>query len=188
MTCIVGLVERKTVYIGGDSAGTSNWFDQTRVKHPKVFVSQADIDDMPVAIGYSGVFRDGQIVEHCMRPPFFPTGSNAYAWMVREFVPHLRDTLRAEGAIPDNKAAASTMNTSFIVGFEGRIFEVQSDFSVLESREGATAIGMGANIALGALFTTNAKRAPAEERIRAALRASAKQNVSVAPPFHVVRV
>ena len=37
MTCIVGIAHNGKVTIGGDSAGTNNWSQQTIRRDPKVF-------------------------------------------------------------------------------------------------------------------------------------------------------
>ena len=55
MTCIAGLVHDETVYLAGDSAGTSGWNLTVRAD-PKVFANDSYV------MGFTTSFRMGQLL------------------------------------------------------------------------------------------------------------------------------
>ena len=56
MTCIVGYLDKETVYLGGDSAGTDGNYSQHIRKDKKVF------QNGPFIFGFTSSFRMGQIL------------------------------------------------------------------------------------------------------------------------------
>jgi hypothetical protein len=63
VTCIVGFVEGNTVWMGGDSAGTSLSLDQDLYDAPKVFRNG------PMLIGTSGNARQGDLLRWVLTVP-----------------------------------------------------------------------------------------------------------------------
>jgi ATP-dependent protease HslVU (ClpYQ) peptidase subunit len=144
MTCIVGIEHDGKVYMGGDSAGASGW-DIKNISCKKVFVKDHLI------IGYTWSWRMGQIIEFaedipCLTDEFKKDG---YAYLVKSFVPYIRKLFKDEGfsTIKDNFETGG----NFLVGINGKLYEIQQDFSVLRSTDGFAAVGCGANYALGAM-------------------------------------
>jgi 20S proteasome alpha/beta subunit len=56
MTCIVGIIDKETIYLGGDSAGTAGYGQSIR-KDKKVFIK-----DNKFIIGFTSSFRMGQLL------------------------------------------------------------------------------------------------------------------------------
>ncbi len=175
MTCIVGLVEKGTVYIGADSASVSGWTSRiTRL--PKVFRKG------PYLIGYTTSFRMGQLLEHSLKVPLQPkTETDDMRFMVTVFVEHVRALLKERG-VAKVEANAET-GGQFLVGYRGRLYSVQSDFQVNEMADRFDAVGSGAEYALGALAALRGQRPVT--RLKRALAISAHFNMGVSAPFFV---
>ena len=69
----------------------------------------------------------------------------------------------------------------------GRIFSMDSDFHIAEADVPYMSEGAGAELALGSLFTSSSLRIP-KKRVRTALEAATKFNMSVRPPYTIIEV
>lgn len=175
MTCIVGLVEKGTVYIGGDSASVSGWTSRV-TRLPKV------IKKGPFLLGYTTSFRMGQLLEHSLHVPAqAQTERDDMRYMVTVFVEHVRQLLKDRGMA--KVEANSESGGQFLVAYRRRLFSIQSDFQVNEMADGYDAVGSGAEYALGAM--TALKGVAPVTRIKRALAISSKFNMGVCPPFFV---
>jgi len=175
MTCIVGLVQKGTVYIGADSASVSGWTSRiTRL--PKVFRRG------PFLIGYTTSFRMGQLLEHSLKVPAqTETELDDMRFMVTVFAEQVRALLKERG-VAKVEANAET-GGQFLVGYRKRLYSVQSDFQVNEMADGFDAVGSGAEYALGALAALKTLKPAA--RCKRALEISAHFNMGVSAPFFV---
>lgn len=177
MTCIVGIVEDGSVYVGGDSAAaTHGWGISTRVDAKVGLVGE-------FAIGYTDSFRMGQVLLHRFQPP--PIEGDLMAYMVGPFVDELRRTLKLAGYAERQNERESA--GTFLVGVRGRLFRICSDYQVGESTDGYDSVGCGADIALGSLYSSglvlgNGPRA----RISEALSAAEHFSGGVRRPFKLV--
>lgn len=180
MTCIVGLTDGKTVWMGGDSCGT-NGYTKDVTKHPKVIVRETHGNRL--IVGYTGSFRMGQVLEHKLDIPRNENDDDAYKFMVCTVIDALRTLFKAEGCITTTDGQDST-DGPFLVGYRGRLFEVQSDYSVIENTRGYVATGSGKQVAEGAMFA--APNLKPEPRIMRALEAAAEFVPTVAGPFYVM--
>lgn len=175
MTCIIGLAHEGKVYLAGDSAGVAG-YDLQISKTPKVFVNG------PFLIGYTASFRMGQLLEHAFAPPKRHPDMDVMRFMVTDFVDTVRNCFKNGGfAWRQNEAEKAGF---FLVAYEGRLFEIQEDYQVFESRTGIAAVGYGNQVALGAMYALHDK--PPEERVTAALAIVERCSAGVAGPFHVV--
>jgi len=177
MTAIVGLVDKGTVYIGGDSAGVEGLSITVRAD-AKVFRNG------PYAMGFTTSFRMGQLLRYGLTPPRVPGDPRKLeAFMVSEFIPAVRDVLKAGGwATKDKEREAGGR---FLVGVSGRLFMIDYDLHVAEAAIGYDAVGCGTDAALGALFASGHIRNP-RNRVRQALRAAERFSAGVRGPFKVV--
>ena len=177
MTAIVGLIEEETekVYVGGDSAGVAGLSIQLR-KDPKVFKTG------PFLIGYTSSFRMGQLIRFGLNPPIRHPGKDIYEYMCVTFIYNLRDVLKKGGytEVKNNREGGGT----FIVGYEGKLFEVGNDFQVGEPIENYVACGCGFELALGSLYSTKKLGyTNSYERVLLALKAAEKYSGGVSAPF-----
>jgi len=177
MTCIVGIRSENGLYIGGDSAVSSDNLVQT-MADPKVWRKGQFI------IGYAGGLRVGQIIKYKMKiPPFNKREPTEY--MVTGFVDAMRKCLKTAGAAREDKKEEEQEN-QFLIGFKGRLFEIDEAYGVCEVGDEFIAIGCGTEYALGSLHATKGKNP--EKRIWAALEASSYFCEGVRPPFHTVKI
>src|SRR4051812_24848994 len=102
MTAIVGLVGLDgTVYIGGDSAGTTDSGDQSTFLNPKVFFPERGPWFL---VGAAGSFRASQVLHHSFTPPLPPKpGADIYGYMVTEFVEALRECFEENGVMGESR-------------------------------------------------------------------------------------
>lgn len=176
MTAIVGLVHGGAVHIGGDSAGVSGWSLTVRAD-AKVFTNG------PYVMGFTTSFRMGQLLRYALKAPE-PDG-DLEAFMATTFVDAARDALKAGGwAKKDSEREEGGI---FLVGVQGRLFCIESDYQVAEAVDGYAAIGCGEEIALGVLYATTRSRMAPQKRIRLALEAAERFSAGVRGPFAYVR-
>jgi ATP-dependent protease HslVU (ClpYQ) peptidase subunit len=177
MTCIVGLVEKDAVYIGGDSAGVGG-LDITVRAQSKVF------QNGPFLMGYTSSFRMGQLLQYAFDPPVRTVSQDVYGYMVTTFADAVRECLKGGGyARKDNDVEAGG---TFLVAYEGRLFTIEDDYQVYETADGFNAVGCGADYALGSMHVTGYMNP--EGRIRMALETSAHFSAGVRGPFTVLKV
>lgn len=175
MTCIAGLVHDGKVYIGGDSAGVGG-LDLSIRKDQKVFANGDFV------MGFTSSFRMGQILRYAFTPPKRHPDKDVMEFMVVEFVNALRDSLKAGGfAKKDSEVETAGV---FLVGYAGRLFNIEDDYQVGESACGYHAVGCGDGYAKGVLFATEGQ--DPEARINMALRAAEAHSAGVRGPFHLV--
>lgn len=175
MTCIAGLVDGGTVWIGGDSAGVGGW-DLTVRADQKVFRNG------PMVFGFTSSFRMGQLLRHALKVPDRHPRVDLDEFMVTTFIDAVRECLKTGGyaAKKDEQESAG----AFMVGYGGRLFSVDSDYQVGAPADGFAACGCGSQIANGAMFATPGM--PGRERVELALRAAERLSAGVRGPFHVL--
>ncbi len=176
MTAIVGIAKDGKVWMGADScSGNPGTYEKNAIKHPKVFQKGEFI------IGYTSSFRMGQLIEIDLGIPELPENIDLREYMIRIFIPALRNCLKSGGfAYVENNEESGG---EFLIGIRGCLFLVQSDFSVLDYQCDYAACGCGAEYCLGSIVSTEGE--DAEQRIIKALTAAATFSAFVMPPFVV---
>jgi len=127
----------------------ADW-DSRQTNLQKVFINGDFI------IGYSWSFRMGQLLQYSTElKGFHVTDDDPLPFMVLQFVPAVREILRAGGytAIENNRESGG----EFLVGVNRHLFRIGSDFQVNSYFGGYDAIGCGGRYALGALSALMAK-------------------------------
>lgn len=176
MTAIAGFVygPSSTVWIGGDSAGIAG-LDLTVRADQKVFTKGE------FAIGFTTSFRMGQLIRYKLVPPQHPDGMEAFEYMATLFVDGLRQCLKDGGYAEKHNEAEK--GGTFLIGYRGRLFRIESDYQVAEPMDNYDACGCGAQVALGVLRVTQESTNP-YERMMDALKAAEHHNAGVRGPFH----
>lgn len=175
MTCIVGLVHDGDVYIGGDSAGVAGLSLSIRADE-KVF------GNGPFIMGFTTSFRMGQLLRYKFSPPAQTVHQDDMEYMVTSFVDACRQCFSGNG-FGDKEA---TVGGNFLVGYKGKLYNIEGDYQVGIPRATFDAVGCGTDLALGAMFATDGL--DPEERINAALAAASTFSAGVAPPFTILRL
>ncbi len=173
MTAVVGYVAGDRVYMGADSAATAPDGSQIILASPKVFRVG------PMLIGYAGTPLLGQLLNHNLRVPKRSGRKTVDQFMATNFCGALFSTL--EGADVGKAGEWQAM-----IGYSGRLFTVQGDLSILESRAPYAAIGTGADVAMGAIHQAikrNDSHLSPGELVLEALEAAVALNASCRPPF-----
>jgi hypothetical protein len=189
VTCIVGVVgAQNKVWLAADSLGSSAGLRQEFVT-PKLITRPLEIRKndafkqyTPVVMGYTGSFRIGNVLTKQLKLPALSGPLDEY--MVCDFVPEVMSVLDRAGCLREEAHVKS--GGTFLFGVLGRLFEVQSDFSVLEPAVGYTAIGSGQEFALGALHALETTAYEAEQVAQLAVAAACAFSTTVGGKIHIV--
>lgn len=175
MTCIIGLIEGNTMYMGGDSAYVSGW--HIRAGAPKVI----RLGEM--LIGVSGYPRAMQIVRYHLTVPAHPDDLDTESYMVTCFVPALREAFKEHG-FAEVQYNQENYDSTLMVAYRGRLFEIESNFQLSYYREPYAAIGSGQSYALAAMSLLYEKHPP-PDAIYISLETAAHFCTGVIPPFYI---
>lgn len=180
MTCIVGLVEGETVWVGGDSLSCDDHVGSIRATR-KVF----RVGEM--LVGVCGDTRTSQVIQYAFDPPDPMEDEDLVRYLAARFVPALHQALQTPGVhLPEG---AEKTRWSVLLGLRGRLFAIYDDFQVEETADGFNAVGCGYRTALGSLHTTaGITGLPANNRVFRALDSTAFVDIHVAPPFVIESV
>ncbi len=177
MTCIVGLVDKGNIYMGGDSAGVGGLSISIR-SDEKVFVNG------PFIMGFTTSFRMGQILRYKFVAPKQTTDEDDMAYMVTTFIDAVRKCF-GENGFGKTPEKDHNKGGNFLVGYNGTLYSIHDDFQVGKVALQYDACGCGEDIALGSLYSTADKKP--EERVKLALEAASKFSAGVAPPFVLLK-
>lgn len=179
MTCIVGLVDRGTVWMGGDSAQLSGWTLDLLADGKIAHVP-------PYLVGASGDGRMCGLLQYRFHPPPPPADpAELGRFMSVEFADAWRTCLKDGGY---NKSDNGREDASgwIIVAVSERLFTLDGSFASTESRWPYVAIGCAREIALGVLYATEDQ--PPKQRIQQALAAAEAFSGGVRAPFTILRL
>ena len=190
MTCIIGLVNKEGVWIGGDSLGSDKTFRCQVYINPKVFRNKDFI------IGYTTSFRMGQILEHVFVPPRHIKKLSNIQYMVKEFIPSIIKLFEKEGFLQKEDGVA--FGGSFIVGYRGSLFTIEGDMQVAEYTDGIHSVGCGSKYATGAMAAlldvsevsnqVVSQELNPEYQILHALNITEKYSAGVRGPFTILKL
>ncbi len=173
MTCIAAIVDsNKKIWMGGDSCFTMG-DTKTLNAQPKVFLKESP-DGTRWAFGCSGYARYGQIVRYHVDLPGENLGStDPYEYLVKHWIPILRSRARDEGGIVMRDSAEEGRG-HILIGVNGKLYFVDSGFSITVIDEPFLCIGSGSTFAEGVLWSLEDQksRLTSEERIRNAIESS----------------
>jgi ATP-dependent protease HslVU (ClpYQ) peptidase subunit len=178
MTCIVGYIKNKKVYIGGDSAGVAGLHITPR-KDAKVFRNGKFI------MGYTSSFRMGQLLRFKLSVPSQPEEISDYEYMCTLFIDAVRKCLK-DGAFATIKDSAERIGV-FLVGYKRRLYKLEGDLQVGVSYYNFESVGCGSDYAKGALSLLEATNLSAETIIKKALETAVKFSGGVRPPFVIMK-
>lgn len=151
MTVVVGVRFKGGVLLAGDQQWSTE--NSNRIgAQSKVHLLQDTL-----AIAYCGSGRFGQILQFHLselEDPFLPRESrDEEYWAVREFIPYLRDVTTDQGHMHIRHNVEEFGQSAFLLAVRGRLFLVESDFSVNEHSLPYEAVGSGEDNAIGVLHT-----------------------------------
>ena len=176
MTCIVAIETPDGVWMGGDRMASDPW-QGIELDEPKVFWNG------PALIGCCGSIRQAQLMRYVLAVP-----ADSLTWDVNRWV--ATDLTRAmiemaEGWRTSHVKDGVSRSHNALLAVRGRVYELQSDYSITRCARRIYAVGSGQEYALGSLHST--AHLPPEERVRVALEAAAEFSPTVAGPFDIIR-
>lgn len=182
MTCVVAVVHDGRVLMGADSAGSGDYTIRSR-KDPKIYEVGAFM------FGFTSSFRMGQLLGHAFVAPDRDPRVSTEKFMATTFVDAVRYCLKSGGYSSVSNGVEH--GGVFLVGYEGRVFRIDSDFQVGESLVQYEAVGCGAEHAVAAMYATqrfaDEGLVGAEDRITLALKAAEEFSLGVRGPFLIRR-
>ena len=89
MTCIVGIAEGGTVWIGGDSAGVETGSLGLVARSDKKVFRNGNF-----VMGFTSSFRMGQLLAYKLSPPKRHADDDVMAYMVNDFIDAVRDAVQ----------------------------------------------------------------------------------------------
>jgi ATP-dependent protease HslVU (ClpYQ) peptidase subunit len=141
VTTIIGIEDATGCYLAADNQTTVDnrpFFDPST---PKIRA----IGDFLVAAAGSGLACD--IVNHMWFPPMLESfHSSTYEFMITDVVPALKRAFEANGF-----STSEDETYALLIAFQGHLFEIASDGTVLSREDGIYGIGTGSSFAIGAL-------------------------------------
>ena len=180
MTCIVGKVTKNgCVLLGGDSAGVAGLSITVR-KDPKVF------NNGDFIFGFTSSFRMGDVLRYSFTPPDHDPRLDTDRYMRTRWVDALRRAFDAAGIL--TKQNNEEYGGTFLVGYQGRLFEINGDFQVGEAIANFSAVGCGEDIAKGAMYAMKDSTLSDEDQILLALEAAEEFSGGVRAPFNLVKL
>jgi ATP-dependent protease HslVU (ClpYQ) peptidase subunit len=181
MTCIAGAVKDGEVCIGGDAISVHGSSSARIGAEAKVFRVGEFL------IGSSGTVRCQQIIRYQFEPA--PIEGDLTAYMVREFIPALRHSIKEHGGEVKGESDSEQMNARYLVSVRGHLYEIDSGYGVFESRAFYAAIGCAEQEALAAMFTAAQLlnvNASARTIVEYGLLAAAEFDTTIRPPFTIL--
>ncbi len=159
MTCVVGIADGTTVWIGSESCASSP-NSKVEILHNKVFQLNIPLmgpDDkfVPMLIGGSGAFRLMQLLEYGLTPPLWKTDQTLMQYLVIDFTDAVRDLFAQKGFGKVN-SNVETYEGDFLIGIEGQLFHMEESYQLISVPEQEYASGSGYRYAFGSLYTSNA--------------------------------
>lgn len=176
MTCIVMYKIDGHLFIGGDTAGIDP--DNLKLVH----ISESKVFNVgDFLIGGTGSFRALQLLQYSFTPPRRKRGETTDAYMRSRVVDRIRSCLKLGGVAKIENEVEE--GGDFLIGYEGRIFHLYTDFTVEETVDNYNACGSGAYFALGALKILENIDIPIKEKVKRALEVAEYFNAGVRSPF-----
>lgn len=169
MSCVVGLLNNGNLYMGADGIATTEDGEKRPIICHKIFTNKQYL------LGYTGSVRHGQLVG----PRFFDPPENVY-----DLADKMREKFAEKGAVLTIDTGQQMHSSNFLIGYQGRLFEILIDFQFNEVLGDYTAIGSGASYAMGSLYATKRWTSPTK-RILNALEAASEYDRSCGKPFMI---
>ena len=194
MTVIVAIKYRKTgdVYIGSDSAITAGK-NIEKTKNPKICSKPFNIVDTDgnvlehrfLIIGFAGAFSVFNFMKYSYMAPDLIEGTDIRTYLINSFLFCLKEELEVSGLVDMNGTQMVT-NSTFLIIYNGDIFEIEDNLGLFEPDSDYVAIGVGKDLALGSLYSI--KRNKPSNRIKKAIEATAHHSLYVNDKYDWYRI
>lgn len=173
MTTIVAVCKNGNVTMGADSQVT----DGSRPnRHPRM---EKITKNNGYLIAGSGDSQPCDILQHIFVPPVpsVQERKDLYKFMIVKFIPAMRECLEDNGWKPSTDDKESGFNMLF--AFDGEVFDIGDDLSVLLNDDGIYGVGSGSSYAIGALY--------AGATVEKALDYASSNDIYTSGPYQIVK-
>lgn len=144
MTCILAKIHDGKVHMIGDKMGSNGFNHQVYGKISKVFKNGDFV------IGYTTSFRMGQLLQYYWTPPTKSADDTDDVYIFNRVATSIMKCFKDNDF--GHKDGLKWEGGNFILGWNGRLFEVQGEMSLLEYEE-FTSVGCGEYHAVAAMET-----------------------------------
>lgn len=141
MTAIVAKIHEGYVWMGADHLGSDGFVKTEFIENSKVFKNGDFL------IGYTTSFRMGQILQYSWKPPYRVEGISDDQYFYKAVLDSIRNCFKDNDY--GDKVGVDWQSGNFLVGWKGRLFEVENAHA-LEHKQIA-AVGSGCYHAIGAM-------------------------------------
>jgi len=173
VTTIVALCKNGNVTMGADSQVTDGTRKNNHSKMEKISKKNGYL------IAGSGDSQPCDVLQHIFVPPIPNTKEkeDLYRFMIIKFVPAMRECLEENGWKPSTEDKDSGF--SMLIAYNGEVFDISDDFSVVLNQDGIYGVGAGSAYAVGALY--------AGASVTEALEIASNNDIYTSGPFQVIR-
>ena len=183
MTTLIGIQGRNWALLGADSRIA----DDSRIyKLPKGHSKIIEHDVFTIAC--AGDLRAINILQSQLKLPKTYVAKDDAHFVTGFLIPAIRKAF-VEAGYEKTTEGQSSHESEFLIIYNGKIYEVGSDYSWVQDSRGVYGLGSGGSIALGALACLSGDlvtRAEARKWANKALEIACEYNSDSAPPFHLV--
>lgn len=186
MTCVIGYLSGGNAYLAADSEG-SNYASKDIFYNRKVFYKNG------LLIGCAGSYRAIQLLKYKFNPPMpeqivdLPKTSPDAYYMNCVIADSIKAVFTENGFAEIENNKNNAVNSYILIMFKNRIYEVQSDYSIIETVRNFSAIGCGADHARGAMFVLDPANLQPEKKLELAIEAAKTFCPGVGGPVNIVR-
>lgn len=188
MSCIVGYTQDGHIWMGADSAGTTEGGNQFSLSTPKIY------KESEFLIGSVGQCRGLQLVQDFLDlEDLIKKAGDAYSdWsLIQSLAESARECFADRGYA--NVKEGRESGDIFLIGFRGQLYQIEAEFDVLQFNGNCHAVGSGDMIALGALYALSTVWGPdgsyqPKDFVEFALEAASKYRSDVRPPFIIEHI
>lgn len=184
MTCIVGLKDKDTLWIGADSVGTRG-NQSTVMASPKVFRNGSFL------FGCAGSPRHAQLLRSSLfNPPKQTDKQSDLEYLVVDVIGHIRKIFGDHGALRQYDTKTEQHDSEYLLAYGDRIWMLEPNFQVIDSVEPYLAAGSGRQYAQAVLGTLEhnafGQKLTAKAKLEVALKEAARNDPYVQAPFHIL--
>ncbi len=176
MTCVLGYKTENSIIMAAESASICECSLDKKIRiDEKLFVR----DNMIFA--FSGSWRMGQILKYSLFIPNQPKGMSDHEYMCSLFVDEVILVFEEKkfGTIDNNEVSGGF----FLVGYNGNIYVIESDFQVGVENTPYHAMGCGESFSLGCLHALEGTHMSPKDKLTKALDAACKFSAGCQAPY-----
>ena len=188
MTCVIGYLSKGNCYMGADSLVSNSSYKEV-IKEPKCFY-KGDI-----LFGLSGSVKVLNLIKRAcefpsLNDPCFAGVLNKKLYYIQHVVPSVIEKCLTEFNKNEVINGESSMDSVLLMIFDGKLYTLYNNYSVLEQTLPYEAVGSGCSLAMGAMAILEdvAPKLSPEKKIYKAITTAANRCPSVGGHVNILRL